>query len=249
MPTTRRSSSRAGRLAKRRFDRLAHAWRRRVMRPVFLLCGVIFLAFTVAGLLADGLAKFYFGVAAGATGALYMAFRDAPPAHIEKWRTGSEGEHRTANAVRRLVGAGWRVWHDIPRANGTNIDHVVVGAAGVFLLDTKNFEGEARVEDGELRIRWLEDPDDGWVCHGIAARMRGASAELKDEIEAATGVRVWVQPVVVVWQRFPQRVAELSDRSSVYFVHGDALTGWLLGRGSVSSFDTEKVAEFVDGMV
>lgn len=47
----------------------------------------------------------------------------------------------------------WRVLHDVPwpgRAPVT-IDHVVVGRAGVFVIDTKSWAGPVSVRDGVLR--------------------------------------------------------------------------------------------------
>jgi hypothetical protein len=117
--------------------------------------------------------------------------------------------------------------------------------AGLFLLDSKNYSGEASIEAGELRVRWLEDPEVGWVCHGMVSRMRAASAELKERVEAATGVRVWVQPVVVLWMPFPQGVAQLSD---VFFVQGECLADWLRKRGPHGrSFDPERISDFLQG--
>jgi Nuclease-related domain len=136
--------------------------------------------------------------------ALYMALRESPPWHIEKWRVGEEGERRMAKALRH-VGPEWEAWHDLPGRNGTNVDHVVLGTAGLFLLDSKNYSGQARIESGDLRVRWLEDPEDGWVYHGMVSRMRAGSAELKEWIEEATGVWLWVQPVVVLWMPFRRR--------------------------------------------
>jgi len=212
---------------------------------VFFACAAIVIAFLVAVTLVSGQAKFWFGVLAGATMAVYLSLRDSPPPHIENWRSGSEGERRTARALRPLARDAWRVWHDRDGGRGTNIDHVAIGNAGVFLLDSKNYSGEASIEDGELRLRWQEDPGQGWVCRGIVGRMRAASAELKEGIEAAAGVRVWVQPVVVLWVRFPQRVAEVSG---VFFVHGDVLAEWLLERRpSARPVEADRIDQFLEG--
>lgn len=241
-----RSARGAGRSAEERFETLARAWRRRALRPVFLSCCGLVIAFTVAGNLIPGQARFWFGLLAGATMAVYLALRDSPPGHIEKWRAGSEGERCTARALRLLARDGWSVWHDRGGGMATNIDHIVLGNAGVFLLDSKNYSGEANLENGELKVHWLEDPKDGWVCRGIVARMRAASAELKERIEAATGVRVWVQPIVVLWTRFPQRIAQSSD---VFFVHGSALAEWLLDRRpSARGVDGDRVRRFLEKM-
>jgi hypothetical protein len=169
----------AGRSARRRFDERLRVWRRRLWLPVFLASVVPAVAFLIAAFLVGGQAKVYFGAAAGGCLALYMWFRDSPPPHIENWRTGSDGERRTAKVLRPLEKEGWRVWHDIARPGGYNFDHVVVGPPGIFLLDTKNYLGEASIQDGELRVKWLEDPDDGWTRKGLTNRMRGASFELK----------------------------------------------------------------------
>src|SRR6266542_4455793 len=228
----------AGASAIRRFDTLVRAWRRRVIRPFLLGTVVLVIGFSVANAFVAGQAKFWLGMLAGATVTLYLALRDSPPFHIEKWRLGGVGERRTANALRPLRGEGWFICHDRTRDNRTNVDHIVVGNAGVFLLDSKNFSGEAYIEGRELKVRWLEDPEEGWTCYGIVSRMRAASADLKEKIEPETGVR-WVQPVVVLWTRFPARVAKVSD---VAFVHGDALADWLRARKpSAQLIDLERI--------
>lgn len=211
---------------------------------MLLVCTTVVIVLAVVGSLVPGQAKFWIGMFAGATMTAYIALRDSPPFHIEKWRLGQEGERRTAKALGRLRDPGWRVWHDLAGRNGTNVDHVVVGPAGVFLLDSKNYSGEASIRGGELALSWLEDPKNGWTCQGMVPRMRGAAAELKEQIEAATGVRVWVQAVVVLWSRFPEGAGEVSD---VHFVHGDSLVEWLLGRKPRSRpRDAERVSDYLD---
>jgi hypothetical protein len=227
MLTTGRSERVAGGSAGQRFEGLVRSWRRRALRPIFWGTCALVVALSVAGTIVPGQARFWLGMLAGGTISLYMALRDSPPWHIEKWRIGQEGERRTAKALRKLPSPDWRVWHDLPGRSGTNVDHVVLGPAGLFLLDSENYSGEAAIEGGELRVRWLEDREDGWTCHGLVPRMRAASAELSERIESATGVRAWVQPVVVLWMPF---TPERADVSGVCFVQGQSLAAWLLGR-------------------
>lgn len=65
---------------------------------------------------------------------------------------GAEGERRTAEALSGL-GPDWVVMHDIrwPGRLRANIDHIVVGPAGIFVIDTKNWAGDVRVINGALR--------------------------------------------------------------------------------------------------
>lgn len=60
-------------------------------------------------------------------------------------RSGAQGERVTGFWLDRLPD-GWFVFHDVPvGARGANIDHLVVGAGGVFTVNTKNLTGAIRV--------------------------------------------------------------------------------------------------------
>jgi hypothetical protein len=52
------------------------------------------------------------------------------------YRLGFEGERFVAEELNRLLAKGFEVYHDLPFEN-FNIDHVVVGAPGVFAIETK----------------------------------------------------------------------------------------------------------------
>ncbi len=70
----------------------------------------------------------------------------------EHWRRGAEGEEATAAALAALP-SSWVVIHDVawPGRKLANIDHVVVGTSGVFVIDSKNWTGHVRMEQGVLR--------------------------------------------------------------------------------------------------
>jgi hypothetical protein len=69
------------------------------------------------------------------------------------WERGAEGEAATAAALAELEARGWATFHDVrwPGRQRANIDHVVVGPGGVFVIDSKNWSGDVRVVDGVLR--------------------------------------------------------------------------------------------------
>src|SRR5687767_11986945 len=70
----------------------------------------------------------------------------------ERWRRGAEGEEATAAALAALP-SSWIVIHDVvwPGRKLANIDHIAVGPSGVFVIDSKNWSGHVRVEQGVLR--------------------------------------------------------------------------------------------------
>ena len=65
----------------------------------------------------------------------------ALPASTIAWRTGAFGEERTGELLGPLEAEGFRIIHDrlIPRSRA-NIDHIVVGPPGIFIVETKNYE-------------------------------------------------------------------------------------------------------------
>jgi hypothetical protein len=63
------------------------------------------------------------------------------------------GEENTARALAALPELDWRVFHDVhwPGRRYANIDHVVVGPGGVFVIDSKAWTGDIEVAEGMLR--------------------------------------------------------------------------------------------------
>lgn len=70
----------------------------------------------------------------------------------DAWERGADGEDATARALAALP-PEYVVLHDLrwPGRQRANIDHVVVGPTGVFVVDSKNWSGTVRVKDGVLR--------------------------------------------------------------------------------------------------
>lgn len=55
---------------------------------------------------------------------------------IKHLRLGRDGERLVGQMLEQLRQKGYRVFHDIP-GPGFNIDHAIVGAAGIFTIETK----------------------------------------------------------------------------------------------------------------
>jgi hypothetical protein len=166
-----------------------------------------------------------------------LRFRPSPDASA--WRRGAAGERRTARLLGPLERQGWAVLHDLAvPGSPANLDHLVIGPGGVFVVDSKRYRGRLRL-----------DPS-GRLWHGrypLTAVLRAVSFEadraaqvLADPqvvvpIVAVHGVQVpWgkvvTQGVPVVSARRlpsmlralpgvlgPERVADLADRARVRF--------------------------------
>ena len=123
-------------------------------------------------------------------------------------RLGIEGERVVGQYLDRLASKGYRVFHDVV-AEGFNLDHVLVGPAGVFTIETKTrskpVRGDARVRyDGEsLTVAGFEPERDA------IAQAKGQARWLSALIADTTERRIFVRPVVV----FPGWFVEAAPQS------------------------------------
>jgi hypothetical protein len=176
---------------------------------------------------------YWCGFFAGAFLAMTAALYESPPGWIEQWQVGAWGEQWTAKEVAKLTAAGWIMLHDL-RRGGANVDHVLIGPAGVFVLDSKNLDGEVTVDRDTLA---LTRPGDDWPAYssdGPARQVRGNAAHLHELIRRRTGRKVWVRGVVVLWARFPQQHAA---GNRVDLVAGPHLADWLAAQPRQLSVD------------
>jgi hypothetical protein len=220
--------SRAGRYASDRYERGLRAYRRRIRWPLLIVVVPIF-AFGIGVMLSHKIDRW--SLAAGAAIAVGIAFSmytlDEPPQHVRNWKLGAEGERRTATALKPLLRKGWTVEHDVQQQGKANLDHVLTGPPGVFLLETKNLAGTIGLEDGVLVARQFDDPDEIYRYRSLAPRMRGQAKEISARIQANSGRRTWVNAVAVIWGHFPQG---LVTTENVTYIHGDRLAAWLTDR-------------------
>lgn len=70
----------------------------------------------------------------------------------ELYERGADGERRTAEVLDELVPFGYVSLHDLkwPGRPRANIDHVLVGPSGVYVIDSKNWSGRVVVAQGTV---------------------------------------------------------------------------------------------------
>lgn len=68
---------------------------------------------------------------------------------FDRWLKGASGESQVRNALKELESLDFVVLDDIDIGRG-NIDHIVVGPAGVFAIETKNRGGRVFSKEGRL---------------------------------------------------------------------------------------------------
>jgi hypothetical protein len=162
-----------------------------------------------------------------------------PPQSTQVWLKGAAGERRVAEAMSALAEHYVYALHDraIPRSRA-NIDHIAIGASGVFVVDAKNYPGASlsvRREGGwgrpvqeSLMVRGRRRND---LVAGLAAPVFAVQESLGGEPALAqlrvTGVLCFLG---ANWPLFP-RTMTVAD---IPVVGLTGLRRQLLAEGSVS---------------
>jgi hypothetical protein len=162
-------------------------------------------------------------MASGVALCFYIAARESPPAWIETYLVGAYGEERTAKVLAPLFKRGWVVVHDLNRLK-SNLDHVLVGPGGVFVLDTKNLHGTVVVDGDRLTLTRPGEPRAAYTNDNLAGQARAQGSELNRMLKQRCQLSPWVTAVVVLWADFPQQIGH---GRSMSYVHGDHLVDWL----------------------
>lgn len=209
----------------------------RVLRVPRLVALAIVVPLVVAARLDHHYLSWGLGLAAGGLMALWVSLRETPPPHIENWRTGAQGERRTARVLAPLRRAGWVLFHDLADASvwtkkrQTNIDHVAVGPPGIFLLDSKWLGGAVTVEGDVVHVQRRDDEESSYHLGKLAGAVRARAASLYGDLKMDLGrPPCYVTAVVVLWDGLDAGIVE-GDR--IVFVAGDRLASWLAERPEV----------------
>jgi hypothetical protein len=136
--------------------------------------------------------NFWLALAIIVTGASVIAYLRLIP-KARRLVRGERGELCVAEALDDLRGYGYRVAHDLTR-DGFNIDHVVVGPAGVFAIETKfrSGSGEITFRNGEgLFVGGFPEEKDS------LSQARGNAKEVNRIIKENCLLDEWVWPLVV----------------------------------------------------
>jgi hypothetical protein len=146
------NDSSAGGSAQAEYERRAahHAADVRRRRPRILVFGAVV---AIVGLLVLMVNPLWGGVVLLFDVVVVASALFATPNSITAWQTGAQGELRTARLLEPLEGEGFRVLHDrkIPGSRA-NIDHIVIGPPGIYVVETKSLGGALQIRDDEVFV-------------------------------------------------------------------------------------------------
>jgi hypothetical protein len=141
-----------------------------------------------------------------------------------------EGERAVGEFLERLREKGYRVFHDVV-GDDFNLDHVIIGPAGVFTIETKTIQKPRR---GSPRIKV---DGDKVLIDGIEAdrnpvvQAKAQASWLQRLLKESTSKSFHVRPVVVYPGWYVEQSRE--SRKEIWVLEPKALPGFLANEPTV----------------
>ncbi len=183
-----------GQYARARFLRLS-------LRTLAIL-GVLAVLTTVLGRTLGLRSPLFVGSELALLIAMFVIVRYVLPL-VARHDRGAAGEEHVGGLLDELTSAGWSVIHDASFGHG-NVDHIALGRAGVFSVETKSHPGPVRVR----------------TIHGGVLRQ---AQEERETLEEIVGERV--EPLLVFSRAWVDK--PLARRRGVRVMPARMLLGYL----------------------
>lgn len=199
----------------------------------------LFVCFTLLGASATatvlGRQTVWFMLAFGGAAVFTAFFWRKGLRRVESYFKGARGEEHVASVLETLP-TGWHVFHDFA-AGSDHVDHVVVGPAGVYAVETKNWNGRVTMEENELLVGGVL-PD-----RSPLQQTRHESESVREALKRA-GWEGTVTPVLCMASNtceVPQ-----SEVRHVAVLNAAVVVDWLLGRPTVmAANEVERLAQLM----
>jgi len=115
---------------------------------------------------------------------------------IDQHRLGQEGEERTVSVIQQALDGNWTAFLNVvlPGRKRTDLDIVLVGPTGVYVIEVKNLSGAYRntgeVWEYQLKNRWRP-------ANNSPSRQAQSNAVRLADFLKADGISQWVTPAIV----------------------------------------------------
>lgn len=175
----------------------------------------------------------------GVAVAAWQSYRHLP--RLRALRLAEDGEKAVGQLLEGLRAAGYAVFHDLV-GEGFNVDHVLIGPAGVFSIETKTWskpkKGSPEITfDGETLRAAGWEPDRNPI-----AQARAQASWLRGLLAESTGKTLPVRPVVL----FPGWYVKdgRGSRKDLWVLEPKALAAFLSNEPEAMSTEDVKLAAF-----
>ena len=162
------------------------------------------------------------------------------PQSTRAWAKGAWGEEWVGENLERLLGSRAVLLHDrrVPRTRG-NIDHLAVASSGVWVIDTKNYEGRVELRDvgGWFKVDerlYVGGRDKSKLVDGLGWQVKAVEA-------CIVGMGVPVKPVLCFVKGWGRRQKPF-EIDGTLVIWSAKLAEWIAEPGPLNAATVNRVA-------
>jgi hypothetical protein len=161
------------------------------------------------------------------------------------WLAGAEAEEKVGERLAVLEKRGWQVLHGVmkPGGNDSDIDHIVWGPRGIFVIETKAHRGKVGVEAGVLTFdgRMPERDPVNQVVHNTLF--------VKDHLKQELRREYWVVSVVCLTEAFIPDYRVDIPRRKVHVIKVERLIDFLETYDDTRPLRRDQIQQIADAML
>lgn len=165
-------------------------------------------------------------------------FFESQEVAVDKWASGHAGENEAEKYLRRFPDT-YTVFRDVWLGGKGNIDFVVVGPNGVFVVEVKNHAGAIGF-DGSVLTRNGRPVQE----KNLLMQAMNQSFQLRDYLTKRVGYQMFVTPILVFTHQYAKVRFGLTPIKGVTVVRKESVQQAIVGtKGTLGSELTAKIVE------
>lgn len=156
---------------------------------------------------------------------------------------GLSGERAVGEELNKLMRQGCHVFHDVPKPDKSNIDHVVIAPSGVYVIETKT-RRKKKAPQGKQDHEIIFDGErlqfPHWADSYGIAQTRGNARWLSDYLSKSLAEPVRVTPILTL----PGWFVTTRASTDIKVVNPKQITGFVLSQstGALTPKQIEQIA-------
>ena len=157
-------------------------------------------------------------------------------------KQGIKGERYVGQILEGLRADGYQVFHDIV-AESFNLDHVIIGPAGIFVIETKTWGNKAEIGSAKYdgKTLYLNNHP---VPRNPIMQSLGSARWLSDTLRKSTGTQFRVKPLIALPSKFiKSEVNKVLEKEGVYMLNPKNIKAFLGAKKDSEILSAEQISQ------
>ncbi|MBP6881433.1 MAG: NERD domain-containing protein [Candidatus Pacebacteria bacterium] len=159
---------------------------------------------------------------------------------VHNLKQGIKGERYVGQTLEELRADGYRIFQDV-LGDGFNIDHVLIGPAGIFVVETKTWGNSASIKNASYDGRTLR-LNNHPVPKNPIFQVQSSARWLSEVLQKSIGTRWFVKPIIALPSKFIEPIVnQVLENEGVYMLNPKNIRSFLASYSGPNSLSEEQI--------